>query len=188
MARRLRRRLRRRREQRRGLPASPSVRLEPPRRRIRPRRESILRRSDCVSARVRPAGTARVQRHRPRVRARVRRAAPRSCSSPAQPSSRHLVHKHNLLCLHLDNVAGAGDGLFGSHDAAVVKDGPAGSPGVAHGAHGGTRTGGVAKESLRRQAAGDRREDHPGIRLRPRRRHGRVYEPAGHARAGCART
>ena len=34
---------------------------------------------------------------------------------------RYLVHKHNLLCLHLDNVAGAGDGLFGSHDA-VVKD------------------------------------------------------------------
>ncbi|ACO63515.1 predicted protein [Micromonas commoda] len=61
---------------------------------------------------------------------------------------RYLVHKHNLLCLHLDNVAGAGDGLFGSHDAAVVKDGPAGSPGgVAHGAHGGTRTGRVAKKA-----------------------------------------
>jgi len=36
---------------------------------------------------------------------------------------RYLVHKHNLLCLHLDNVAGAGDGLFGSHDV-VTGDSP----------------------------------------------------------------
>ena len=31
-------------------------------------------------------------------------------------AARYLVHKHNLLCLHLDAVAGAGDsGLFGDH-------------------------------------------------------------------------
>ena len=60
---------------------------------------------------------------------------------------RYLVHKHNLLCLHLDNVAGAGDGLFGSHDAAVIKD-VAGGGGVDAAAHGhGGRTRGARKAS-----------------------------------------
>ena len=59
---------------------------------------------------------------------------------------RYLVHKHNLLCLHLDNVAGAGDGLFGSHDAAVIKDVAGGAVVAAAHGHGG-RTRGARKAS-----------------------------------------